>query len=86
MTLNPNQRLEEEEWFHGVLPREEVQHLLKNEGDYMVRESRNRKTGETQYVLSVMWHGGDTSANPHKHFIIQGQEVSIVFDTFLFFF
>ncbi|PVD36421.1 hypothetical protein C0Q70_03404 [Pomacea canaliculata] len=60
-------RIEDEEWFHGVLPREEVQRLLTEDGDYLVRESKNRKTNETQYVLSVFWQG-------HKHFIIQGSE------------
>ncbi len=69
MTLQPNRKLDEEEWFHGVLPREEVQRLLKNDGDYLVRESKNRKTGEQQYVLSVMWA-------EYKHFIIQGHEVN----------
>nr|KAG5707300.1 hypothetical protein BaRGS_000074 [Batillaria attramentaria] len=60
-------RMEDEEWFHGVLPREEVQRLLVEDGDYLVRESKNRKTNEAQYVLSVYWQG-------HKHFIIQGTE------------
>ncbi|KAJ6638588.1 Tyrosine-protein kinase Fer, partial [Pseudolycoriella hygida] len=32
MTLATNRPLYEEEWFHGVLPREEVVRLLKNEG------------------------------------------------------
>ncbi|OWF41351.1 tyrosine-protein kinase Fer-like isoform X2 [Mizuhopecten yessoensis] len=61
---DPSRPLEEEEWFHGVLPREEVQRLLSNDGDFLVRESKNRKTNETQYVLSVGWQG-------YKHFIIQ---------------
>ncbi|XP_048251594.1 tyrosine-protein kinase Fer-like [Haliotis rufescens] len=61
----PKSRLEDEEWFHGVLPREEVQRLLNNDGDYLVRESKNKRTNETQYVLSVYWSG-------YKHFIIQG--------------
>lgn len=61
------QRLEDEEWFHGVLPREEVQRLLVNDGDYLVRESKNKKTNEVVYVLSVYWNG-------HKHFIIQTEE------------
>ncbi|XP_033726294.1 tyrosine-protein kinase Fer-like [Pecten maximus] len=61
---DPSRPLEEEEWFHGVLPREEVQRLLVNDGDFLVRESKNRKTNETQYVLSVGWQG-------YKHFIIQ---------------
>ena len=68
--VEPSIPLEEEEWFHGVLPREEVQRLLANDGDYIVRESKNRKTNETQYVLSVAWEG-------YKHFIIQYSDVSI---------
>ncbi|KAH9502181.1 hypothetical protein Btru_070318 [Bulinus truncatus] len=57
-------RIADEEWFHGVLPREEVQRLLVNDGDYLVRESKNKRTNETQFVLSVYWCG-------HRHFIIQ---------------
>ncbi|CAL1543387.1 unnamed protein product [Lymnaea stagnalis] len=57
-------RIADEEWFHGVLPREEVQRLLVNDGDYLVRESKNKKTNETQFVLSVYWQG-------YRHFIIQ---------------
>ncbi|XP_076439221.1 tyrosine-protein kinase Fer-like isoform X2 [Babylonia areolata] len=60
-------RIEDEEWFHGVLPREEVQRLLAEDGAYLVRESKNHVTSETQYVLSVYWEG-------HKHFIIQQDE------------
>jgi hypothetical protein len=71
MIPNPLRKLDDEEWYHGVLPREEVQRLLVNDGDYLVRASKNRKTGETQYVLSVYWL-------EYKHFIIQGQEVSIL--------
>ncbi|KAL5020316.1 hypothetical protein ScPMuIL_003208 [Solemya velum] len=63
VSLSPS-KLEDEEWFHGVLPREEVQRLLKEDGDYLVRESRNKRTNEVQYVLSVYWQG-------HRHFIIQ---------------
>jgi len=63
MSLQPNRDLDEEEWFHGILPRGEVQRLLNNDGDYLVREGKNKK-----YVLSVYWQG-------HKHFIIQGEEV-----------
>lgn len=56
--------VEEQDWFHGVLPREEVQRLLTRDGDFLVRESKNRKTNEPQYVLSAFWEG-------HRHFIIQ---------------
>ncbi|XP_077276596.1 tyrosine-protein kinase Fer isoform X3 [Temnothorax americanus] len=54
--------LMEEEWFHGVLPREEVVRLLVNEGDFLVRETM--RNDECQIVLSVCWDG-------HKHFIVQ---------------
>ncbi|GAB1605789.1 tyrosine-protein kinase Fer-like isoform X2 [Argonauta hians] len=66
-TAPVSQRLEDEEWFHGVLPREEVQRLLVSDGDFLVRESKNKKTNEVLYVLSVYWNG-------HRHFIIQTKE------------
>ncbi|XP_078037957.1 tyrosine-protein kinase Fer isoform X2 [Augochlora pura] len=59
---NGNGDLMEEEWFHGVLPREEVVRLLVNEGDFLVRETT--RNDECQIVLSVCWDG-------HKHFIVQ---------------
>ncbi|CAB0038186.1 unnamed protein product [Trichogramma brassicae] len=57
-----NSSLAEEEWFHGVLPREEVVRLLVTEGDFLVRETT--RNDESQIVLSVCWDG-------HKHFIVQ---------------
>ena len=60
-----SQSLEREMWYHGVLPRDEVQRLLVNDGDFLVRLSRNKRTGQDQYVLSVM-----CAVSP-KHFIIQ---------------
>lgn len=62
MTVNPNITLQDEDWFHGVLPREEVVRLLVNNGDYLVRETMRNE--EKQVVLSVCWQG-------HKHFIVQ---------------
>lgn len=66
----PEIPVEEQDWFHGVLPREEVQRLLTKDGDFLVRESKNRKTNEPQYVLSAYWQG-------YRHFIIQYADVSI---------
>lgn len=57
-----NRPIYDEEWFHGVLPREEVVRLLRNEGDFLVRETT--RNDESQTVLSVSWNG-------HKHFIVQ---------------
>ncbi|XP_055847809.1 tyrosine-protein kinase Fer isoform X4 [Episyrphus balteatus] len=62
MSLSSNRPLYEEEWFHGVLPREEVVRLLNNDGDFLVRETIRNE--ESQIVLSVCWNG-------HKHFIVQ---------------
>ena len=59
---NQEKNLEDELWFHGVLPREEVVRLLRDEGDFLVRETR--RNDENQIVLSVMW------GSP-KHFIVQ---------------
>ncbi|XP_067142993.1 tyrosine-protein kinase Fer-like [Centruroides vittatus] len=58
----PHKNLQEEEWFHGVLPREEVVRLLVNDGDFLVRETT--RNDERQIVVSVCWKG-------HKHFIVQ---------------
>lgn len=63
--------LQDEDWFHGVLPREEVVRLLQNEGDYLVRETFRNET--KQIVLSVCWEG-------HKHFIIQTTPDVSVYD------
>ncbi|KAL0271074.1 UNVERIFIED_CONTAM: hypothetical protein PYX00_008292 [Menopon gallinae] len=62
MISNLTKSLVDEEWFHGVLPREEVVRLLTREGDFLVRETT--RNDECQTVLSVAWGG-------HKHFIVQ---------------
>ncbi|XP_065170799.1 tyrosine-protein kinase Fer isoform X1 [Atheta coriaria] len=62
VSLSINKPLVDEDWFHGVLPREEVVRLLTQEGDFLVRETT--RNDECQTVLSVCWGG-------HKHFIVQ---------------
>ncbi|KAK6322718.1 hypothetical protein J4Q44_G00075100 [Coregonus suidteri] len=54
--------LGDQEWYHGAIPRTEAQELLKEQGDFLVRESHG-KPGE--YVLSVFSEG------QRRHFIIQ---------------
>ncbi|KAM4036789.1 tyrosine-protein kinase Fes/Fps isoform 2-T3 [Anomaloglossus baeobatrachus] len=53
--------LNQQNWYHGAVPRSEVQGLLINNGDFLVRESQ----GKQEYVLSVLWDGQP------RHFIIQ---------------
>lgn len=69
VSATANKSLVDEEWFHGVLPREEVVRLLTLDGDFLVRETT--RNDECQTVLSVCWGG-------HKHFIVQTTaEVSV---------
>ncbi|KAK3088239.1 hypothetical protein FSP39_016510 [Pinctada imbricata] len=49
--------LSDEDWYHGTLARDEAENLLHYDGDFLIRQSKNRKTGAIQYVLSVYWQG-----------------------------
>ncbi|XP_067412173.1 tyrosine-protein kinase Fes/Fps isoform X2 [Emydura macquarii macquarii] len=51
-------------WYHGAIPRMEVQELLRHSGDFLVRESQ----GKQEHVLSVLWDGQP------RHFIIQASD------------
>ncbi|XP_077374738.1 tyrosine-protein kinase Fes/Fps isoform X2 [Festucalex cinctus] len=53
--------LEQQDWYHGAVPRQEVQQLLQCDGDFLVRKSQEKQG----YVLSVHWD------NCCKHFLIQ---------------
>ncbi|XP_061600103.1 tyrosine-protein kinase Fes/Fps isoform X2 [Cololabis saira] len=53
--------LDQQDWYHGAIPRLEVQQLLRNDGDFLVRKSQEKQG----YVLSVQWDGSC------KHFLIQ---------------
>ncbi|XP_061671174.1 tyrosine-protein kinase Fes/Fps isoform X2 [Syngnathoides biaculeatus] len=53
--------LEQQDWYHGVVPRMEVQQLLQVDGDFLVRKSQEKQG----FVLSVHWDGSC------KHFLIQ---------------
>uniref|UniRef100_A0A8C5CK38 Tyrosine-protein kinase n=1 Tax=Gadus morhua TaxID=8049 RepID=A0A8C5CK38_GADMO len=53
--------LEKQAWYHGVIPRLEVQELLRGDGEFLVRRSQ----GKAENVLSVHWAGSC------RHFLIQ---------------
>uniref|UniRef100_A0A8C7CMP3 Tyrosine-protein kinase n=1 Tax=Oncorhynchus kisutch TaxID=8019 RepID=A0A8C7CMP3_ONCKI len=59
--------LEQQNWYHGVIPRLEVQELLRCDGDFLVRQSQ----GKQEYVLSVHWAGSC------RHFLIQSTDVKL---------
>lgn len=68
--------LAEQDWYHGAIPRIEAQDLLKQQGDFLVRESHG-KPGE--YVLSVFSDG------QRRHFIIQYVDVRFQFSLYICF-
>ncbi|XP_071826529.1 tyrosine-protein kinase Fer-like isoform X4 [Apostichopus japonicus] len=57
--------LEDEAWYHGALPRQETEELLKQEGDFIVRF---KSDASGQYVLSCR------SADKQRHFPIVKQD------------
>ncbi|PIK56522.1 putative tyrosine-protein kinase, partial [Apostichopus japonicus] len=59
--------LEDEAWYHGALPRQETEELLKQEGDFIVRF---KSDASGQYVLSCR------SADKQRHFPIVKQDDS----------
>lgn len=67
--------LAEQDWYHGAIPRIEAQDLLKQQGDFLVRESHG-KPGE--YVLSVYSDG------QRRHFIIQFVDVRFQFSLYVY--
>ncbi|XP_015674096.1 tyrosine-protein kinase Fes/Fps isoform X2 [Protobothrops mucrosquamatus] len=56
--------LGQQAWYHGAIPRMEVQKLLQTNGDFLVRESQ----GKQEYVLSVLWEGQP------RHLILQAAD------------
>lgn len=67
--------LEDEPWYHGALPRQETEELLKNEGDFIVRF---KSDASGQYVLSCR------SSDKLRHFPIVKQEDGTVSFTYIF--
>lgn len=45
-----------ENWFHGLKPRREIEDLLQEDGDFLVRASKDKSTKETVFTLSVFWN------------------------------
>ena len=61
--------IDEEEWYHGALPRLETEELLVNDGDFLVRE---KSDASGQYVLSAKTN------SRIRHFPIQlNEDVSV---------
>ncbi|EFO27094.1 TK/FER protein kinase [Loa loa] len=57
--------LEFAEWYHGLLPRQDINILLSKNGQFLVRETEIKKGEGFQLVLSVKWN------DKTMHFIIR---------------
>ncbi|KAK0415038.1 hypothetical protein QR680_011740 [Steinernema hermaphroditum] len=55
---------ENEEWYHGLLPREDITKLLTQQGHFLVRQTEPRQGQGMKLVLSVKWN------SKAHHFII----------------
>ncbi|CAH8598590.1 unnamed protein product [Schistosoma mattheei] len=61
--------INKEPWFHGVLPRAEVERLLQNQGDFLVRQTSKRSSGRDTLAH---WNGtnGDLINGSHNETIL----------------
>ncbi|VDM40416.1 unnamed protein product [Toxocara canis] len=70
-----NTNLDDEEYFHGLLPREDLPFLLVHTGDFLVRISEPKAGSPRQIIISVMRHivvqqapNGKFMTDPRKSF------------------
>uniref|UniRef100_A0AC34FQ61 SH2 domain-containing protein n=1 Tax=Panagrolaimus sp. ES5 TaxID=591445 RepID=A0AC34FQ61_9BILA len=49
-------QIENEPYYHGLLPREDMKTMLKGNGDFLLRMSEPQKKGERAIILSMMVH------------------------------
>ncbi|PIO56554.1 SH2 domain protein, partial [Teladorsagia circumcincta] len=59
---------EEEEWFHGLLPREDTNRLLTRDGDYLLRVSEPEPGMGPKIILSARWK------DKYHHFVVNEKD------------
>uniref|UniRef100_A0A914P044 Tyrosine-protein kinase n=1 Tax=Panagrolaimus davidi TaxID=227884 RepID=A0A914P044_9BILA len=63
-----------ESYYHGLLPREDVQFLLKNNGDFLVRVSQPRSSdAERQIIISLMVDKDADQQIGLRHIVVQNK-------------
>ncbi|RCN38031.1 hypothetical protein ANCCAN_16062 [Ancylostoma caninum] len=50
-----DKQLASELWYHGLLPREDIKMMLRNNGDFLVRTTEPVAGQPRAFVLSVMF-------------------------------
>ncbi|CAG9536390.1 unnamed protein product [Cercopithifilaria johnstoni] len=66
--------LEDEEYFHGLLPREDCSEILTKVGDFLVRVSQPRPTDPREVIISVRV-SKEQSAQSIRHVIVKKQKL-----------
>ncbi|KAH7730193.1 TK/FER protein kinase [Aphelenchoides avenae] len=61
--------IEDQDYYHGLLPREDLPVLLTENGDFLVRSSEPDPEQPRQIILSMMYEKG--AATEMKHFVVQ---------------
>uniref|UniRef100_A0A8R1IRC3 SH2 domain-containing protein n=1 Tax=Caenorhabditis japonica TaxID=281687 RepID=A0A8R1IRC3_CAEJA len=49
-----DKNIHSEQWYHGLLPREDIKVMLRKNGDFLVRSTEPKQGEARQYVLSAM--------------------------------
>ncbi|KAK0399534.1 hypothetical protein QR680_003093 [Steinernema hermaphroditum] len=57
---------ENHEWFHGLLPREDITKLLTQQGHFLVRQTELRQGQGMKLVLSVKWNSKALRQDLHR--------------------
>ncbi|KAL3993926.1 Protein tyrosine kinase family protein [Acanthocheilonema viteae] len=66
--------LEDEEYFHGLLPREDCSEILTKVGDFLVRVSQPRPTDPREVIISVRV-SKEQSGQSIRHIIVKKQKL-----------
>uniref|UniRef100_A0A914GRH5 Tyrosine-protein kinase n=1 Tax=Globodera rostochiensis TaxID=31243 RepID=A0A914GRH5_GLORO len=72
--MESNEDMWDLEYYHGLLPREDVEELLTKDGDFLVRKSEETSGTERIYVLSV------NVAGQNRHAILRHRRGMIAVD------
>ncbi|KAK6732684.1 hypothetical protein RB195_016825 [Necator americanus] len=69
-----NRAHEDQPWFHGLLPREDINKLLQRNGDYLVRVTEPEPGMGMKTVLSARWK------DKNHHFVINENDGKVFID------
>ncbi|KAI6203888.1 Tyrosine-protein kinase [Aphelenchoides besseyi] len=65
MKKEKSKEFEDHDYYHGLLPREDIPHLLRKPGDFLVRQSETTAGQARQTIISLM-----IDAETTKHIIV----------------